>query len=201
MISVCIATYNGETYIREQIASILPQLSAEDEVIVSDDASTDTTIHILVGFNDKRIKILRHEPLVTVKYPFARITSNFHNALLHASGDVVFLCDQDDVWLPEKVKTVLREMGDASLIVHNCQLVDDDGRVLISSYFDYIKLSAAIFDNLIHCSFLGCCIAIRKELLKKMLPFPTMQIHHDLWLGVLAGKYGPVQFLNAVFVE
>ena len=58
MISVCIATYNGETYIREQIASILPQLSAEDEVIVSDDASTDTTIHILVGFNDKRITVL-----------------------------------------------------------------------------------------------------------------------------------------------
>lgn len=200
MISVCIATYNGEKYIREQIASILPQLSAGDEVIVSDDASTDTTVQILESFNDKRIKILRHEPLATAKYPFARITGNFHNALLHASGDVIFLCDQDDVWHPGKVKTVLHEIGDASLIVHNCRLVDN-GRVLASSYFDHIKLSEGILDNLIHCSFLGCCMTVRKELLEKLLPFPTMQVPHDMWLGVLAGRYGRVRFIRDVLLD
>ena len=201
MISVCVATYNGGTYIREQIASILPQLSAGDELIVSDDASSDMTIQILEGFNDKRIKILRHKPLAVAKYPFAKITGNFHNALLHASGDVVFLCDQDDVWHPGKVKTVLHEMEDASLIVHNCQLVDDGGQVLASSYFDHIKLSVGVLDNLVHCSFLGCCMAVRRELLEKLLPFPTMQVPHDMWLGVLAGRYGRVRFVSDVLLD
>ncbi len=201
MISVCIATYNGEMHIREQIASVLAQLSDEDEIIVSDDASTDATVRILESFHDKRIKILRHAPLASAKYPFAKITGNFHNALLHASGEVVFLCDQDDVWLPGKVRTVLREMEHASMVVHNCRLVDDEGRVLVPSYFDRIKLSDALFDNLMHCAFLGCCMALRKELLARLLPFPTMQVPHDLWLGVLAGNFGKVKFVDDVLLN
>ena len=97
MISVCIATYNGARYIGEQLASILKQLSAEDEVVVSDDGSTDGTLDIVRSFNDRRIRIVdgprRHSP-----------TLNFEWALRNAKGEYIFLADQDDVWLPDKLK-------------------------------------------------------------------------------------------------
>mgnify|MGYP003392825684 CR=1 FL=1 len=96
MISVCIATYNGEKYIGEQIASILKQLNANDEVIISDDGSTDATLSIIKTFQDPRIRVIlgpqKHSP-----------TLNFENVLHHAQGDYIFLSDQDDVWKTNKV--------------------------------------------------------------------------------------------------
>ena len=90
MISVCMATYNGEKYIEEQLKSILSQLGENDEVIVSDDSSTDNTLAIVESFNDVRIKIFPnnkfHSPIF-----------NFENALKQATGDYIFLSDQDDV--------------------------------------------------------------------------------------------------------
>ena len=103
MISVCIATYNGARYIAEQLASILKQLSAEDEVVVSDDGSTDGTIDIVRSLNDRRIRIVdgprRHSP-----------TLNFEWALRNAKGEYIFLADQDDVWLEDKVTKCVEEL-------------------------------------------------------------------------------------------
>ena len=92
MISVCIATYNGEKYIEEQIASILPQLKENDEIIISDDYSTDNTIQVLTKINSKKIKIFKNQGE-------KGYTSNFENAIKQAKGNYIFLCDQDDVWL------------------------------------------------------------------------------------------------------
>ena len=89
-ISVCIATFNGEKFIQEQIQSILPQLGEDDEIVVSDDGSTDRTMEILELFKDKRIRLLVNEG----KHGFIW---NFENALRKAKGDVIFLCDQDDI--------------------------------------------------------------------------------------------------------
>ena len=94
IVSVCMATYNGEKYIREQIDSILPQLSDSDELVISDDGSSDSTIDIIQGYNDRRIRLYhntRHG-----------VTWNFENALRQSRGDVIFLADQDDVWKPGK---------------------------------------------------------------------------------------------------
>lgn len=101
MVSVCLATYNGEKYIRQQIESILPQLSAADEIVVSDDESTDQTVPILESFNDSRIHIYIHKRR-NEKVVWDYATHNFENALSHAKGDYIFLSDQDDVFLPEK---------------------------------------------------------------------------------------------------
>ena len=90
MISVCIATFNGGKYIREQIMSVLPQLNEKDEIIISDDGSTDDTIYILESLHDQRIKIYVNER----EHGFIW---NFENALMKSSGDIIFLCDQDDV--------------------------------------------------------------------------------------------------------
>ena len=100
MVSVCIATYNGEKYLRQQIESILPQLSKEDEIVISDDCSTDRTVEILKVFNDERIKIFVNESNLGV-------VENFENAIKQSIGEYVFLSDQDDVWEPYKVESII----------------------------------------------------------------------------------------------
>lgn len=101
MISVCIATYNGEKYLKEQLDSIIPQLTAQDELIISDDGSKDTTMEIIKRYaaNDSRIKVY--------KGPGKGVIANFEFAINQTQGEFIFLADQDDVWLPEKVQTNL----------------------------------------------------------------------------------------------
>lgn len=112
-ISVCMATYNGARYLREQVDSILNQdlsayPNAELELVVSDDGSTDDTIEILKSYQDDRIKIYHHKKQQS-KYKKANFacTANFANALGKATGDYIFLSDQDDVWFPLKISRTL----------------------------------------------------------------------------------------------
>ena len=99
MISVCIATYNGEKYIKEQLDSILPQLKKLDEIIISDDKSKDKTLKIIKTLNDSRIKIFTN--------PKKGLISNFENAITKSSGDYIFLSDQDDIWHENKIQFYL----------------------------------------------------------------------------------------------
>ena len=100
MISVCIATYNGEKYLAEQLDSILLQVSEEDELIISDDGSTDHTLEIL------RTYAANYPQIQLLQGPGQGVIANFAFALTHTKGEVIFLADQDDVWLPNKVTTV-----------------------------------------------------------------------------------------------
>ena len=133
MITVCIATFNGEKYIREQLNSILFQLSLQDEVIVSDDGSTDNTISIIKSFNDKRIKIIdgvhRHSP-----------TLNFENALKEAKGDYIFLADQDDVWKDDKVKICLKWLQHYDCIISDAEVTDEKSE-------NYITIALSINEH------------------------------------------------------
>ena len=96
MISVCIASYNGEKYIGKQIESIVEQLGCDDELIVSDDGSTDATREVVASFGDGRIRLIDHSSLrpKRVKYAFEYVTHNFDYALRHTRGDLIFLADQ-----------------------------------------------------------------------------------------------------------
>jgi glycosyltransferase involved in cell wall biosynthesis len=113
MISVCMATYNGAKYIKEQMDSILCQLGKDDEVVVSDDGSTDSTLDIVAEYGDSRIKIVRN----TGAHNFIR---NFENSLKAAHGDYIFLADQDDVWLPDKVAKIMQILRGGTRTVYWC---------------------------------------------------------------------------------
>lgn len=195
MISVCIASYNGAGFIREQVDSILPQLAEGDELIVSDDGSTDGTLDILRSYGDPRIRIFHHrkEPKPN---KFDYTTSNFENALRQAKGDIIFLCDQDDVWLPDKVERMLEAIGNNLLVLSDCMLVDENLKVMHKSYFELNGLHKGIVGNLVRNSFLGSCMAFRRELLGYALPFPAHSVAHDIWLGLLARYHGKVSFLT-----
>lgn len=186
-ISICIATYNGSKYIREQIDSILPQLGESDEIIISDDSSTDNTLEIVRSYKDKRIKIFSnnkfHSPIF-----------NFENALKQAKGDYIFLSDQDDIWMENKVDKMMEALKQFSLVVSDCYVVDKDCNIIRESFF-HAKPATGIMKNLIKNNYLGCCMAFRRELLSKALPFPKRIAMHDIWLGLCGTLFYKTTFI------
>jgi len=181
-ISVCMATYNGEKYIKEQIQSILVQLSDQDELIISDDNSNDRSISVINEISDSRIKLFFNNE--------KGYTSNFENALKQVTGDIVFISDQDDIWAPNKVSVCLEELKFSDLVVSDCRLIDGTNEIISDSYFELRNVKKSSWGNLIKFSYLGCCLAFRSEILKKALPFPSNRqlCTHDNWL-FLVGSF------------
>jgi glycosyltransferase involved in cell wall biosynthesis len=196
MISVCIPTYNGEQFIEEQINSILLQLEAEDEIIISDDGSSDRTLEILKSYNDPRIKIFHHQKSNSIKYKFAYTTNNIENALSHVNGDYIYLADQDDIWQYNKIKITQEFLKKYSLVCSNCTVINEKGETLALSYFKVNDSKEGIIKNILKNSYLGCCMAFRKDLIFKFLPFPKHPVPHDIWIGLLSEWYGEVLFVN-----
>ncbi|MDD2500274.1 MAG: glycosyltransferase family 2 protein [Geobacter sp.] len=187
-VSVCMATFNGQRFITKQLRSILCQLNDCDEVIISDDGSTDETLAIIRGLGDFRIKVL--ERLGPRKSPI----DNFGNALAYASHSLVFLADQDDLWEVPKVETVSRLLQLYDLVVTDCSLIDEDGATIAPSFFEQHGSKSGFWSNLTRNSYLGCCMAFRRSLLEKALPLPPKVPMHDIWLGMLAELYGTTYF-------
>jgi len=185
MISVCMATYNGEKYIAEQVKSILLQLGEEDELVVSDDNSTDDTVKILESFNDKRIKIFNHDRNLDNKHPFYPSTKNFENALTKALGDYIFLSDQDDMWTPDKIQITLPFLKENdTLVISDAWIIYEnlEEQEKLSKYMPYKK---GYFRNLLKCTTQGCRIAFTKNIKNFCLPFPKGVIIHDFWIRQL----------------
>jgi len=185
MISVCMATYNGERYIAEQVKSILPQLEENDEIVISDDGSTDTTLEILKSFNDSRIKIFHHNRNLNNKHSFYPSTKNFENALMKAKGDYIFLSDQDDIWQPDKVQITLPFLKKDNLVVSDAWIINEnlEKQEKLSKYMPYKK---GYLKNLFKCTTQGCRIAFTKNIKDFCLPFPNGVIIHDFWIRQLA---------------
>ncbi len=192
-ISVCMTTYNGERYIMEQISSILMQISDDDELIVSDDGSHDRTLEIVESLKDPRIKIFQNKGKHGFMY-------NFENALSKAQGDYIFLSDQDDIWIPDKVRIILNELKECDLVVHDAQLVDGDGRDMKKNYYSSLHSRTGFWSNLWKNRFLGCCMAFRKEILGDCMPFPKHICGHDLWIGLIAIKKYKVSFIPDILI-
>ena len=189
MISVCIATYNGEKYIKDQLASILVQLKADDEVIISDDSSTDKTVEIIKSFNDKRIILYENQK-------FKSPIFNFENSLTYARGDYIFLSDQDDIWVPNKVKTMKEFLLNFDLVLSDTDIIDANGNILNKSFYQMNGSQNGLLKNLVKNSYLGCTMAFNQKILQKSLPFPKDIAMHDWWIGLIAEIYGKTYFID-----
>lgn len=183
------ASYNGEKYIKQQMDSIFDQSIQIDELIISDDSSTDRTIEIIKSYNDKRIKLIENQK-------FSSPIFNLENALKHAKGDYIFLADQDDIWYPDKVKIVLKHLENHNLIVTDCKLIDKDNTTLAPSFFQLINSGQGFFKNLIKNTYLGCCMAFDRSILNYTLPFPRKIAMHDQWIGLNAELFSSVYFCD-----
>ena len=192
-ISVAMATYNGEKYIKKQIESILINLKENDELIISDDGSKDKTLDIIKSIKDKRIKI--------ISGPKQGVIKNFENALNNCTGDYIFLSDQDDIWEKDKVKKVVPYLEKYIAVVHDNETVLEDGTILFESWFKHRNSKPGLINNLIKNRYLGCCMAFKKELLDYALPFPNNIEMHDWYLGLIAEKKGKTVFINDKLIK
>ena len=190
-ISVCMATYNGEKYIAEQIRSILPQLSEDDEVIVSDDGSSDDTLDIVRSFNDPRIRIVQNE----LEHGY---TKNFENALNHANGDIIFISDQDDVWKPDKVRIMCEALKEKNLAVHDAAVTDENLTVRFRSHFETYNIKPGFLRTLVYTRYTGACMAMTRAFLDRTLPFPENQqlCPYDYWFAYNGEFYRDIKVLN-----
>jgi len=192
MISVCMATYNGQKYLKEQIDSILNQLHNKDELIISDDCSTDDTWNIINSYNDKRIKPIRNNN-------YHGVIGNFENAINNSIGDYIFLSDQDDVWLPNKVETFMEvfKRTSAAVLLSDCKMSDANLNVISESKFKEENVGIGVLKNIVKCGYLGSCMAFTRECLTDFLPIPNNKyIFHDIWIGLTSGSKRKFVLIN-----
>lgn len=188
-VSVALAAYNGEKYIEAQLQSILSQLSEGDEIILSDDGSSDRTLELAENLKSNRISIV-HNPGKGVK-------SNFENAIRHAGNEIILLCDQDDVWSGNKLDVIKKHFSEtkADLIVSDAYVTDENLNTIHDSFYELMNSGGGFIKNFRKNTFLGCCMAFKSSLRDVILPFPERIPMHDSWIGLMAELNGKVLFI------
>ncbi|MDR1713539.1 MAG: glycosyltransferase [Coriobacteriales bacterium] len=196
-VSVALAACNGERYLLEQVVSILAQLGSEDELIISVDPSSDRTLELAQ-------QVAQQSPQVVVlQGPGRGVAANFEQAIAATSREVILLSDQDDVWLPDKVDNVVDAfvMCDATAVVHDAELVDEQLRQLEPSFFAQRGTRQGFLRNLMKNSYMGCCMAFVRNFKPYILPFPEGIPAYDQWIGLLAENHGGVALITKPLLQ
>lgn len=184
-ISVCMATYNGEAFISEQVVSILEQLQPTDELIVVDDCSSDGTLEIVRRIGDPRISIYENDHNKREVHSFSR-------AISLARNDIVFMTDQDDIWVPGRVQLMTQRLigSGANVLCSNFTWIDAVGAPLDVeidgvSASDSSRHLSNIVDILVgKTNYYGCAMAIRRAFVPIIVPIPRFVESHDLWIAL-----------------
>lgn len=211
-VSVALCTHNGERFISDQLDSIFAQTVLPTEVVISDDASTDSTLERVADSMRTHsalpvaVTVLRNESALGV-------TGNFEQAIRACSGDPVFLSDQDDVWSPRRIERTLAEFSrwpDALLVHSDARLVDADGSDIGATLFAAYSIddatiaearSGGAFDLLLRRNLVtGATAAIRRGLVELAAPFPDWWVH-DEWLALVAAANGPISPIRDLLID
>lgn len=190
-ISVCLATYNGEKYLWDQLQSILKQIGADDELIISDDHSNDETIKVVQDCADPRVKLIHNSSE-------RGYTRNFENAIRNASGDIIFISDQDDVWLENKVQVMQAYLEQYDLVISDATYVNHALEVTRGSHFGLSKMKSGFVRQAIRPCYIGACMAFKRSILEMLLPFPRNAKYcaYDYWLTLVAESCFSVGLVN-----
>lgn len=201
MISVAIATFNGDKYIKEQILSIVNQTLAASEIIISDDNSSDNTISIIeeLMLDFPEIKLFKN-------YENLGVIKNFNKAIRLCSGDYIALCDQDDFWEPSKLETQFSLMkkyelfsSKPYLIVHDVTLVDSNLNVIDSSFLNYtglLSVKNSFKQLLVWNRNIGCSMFFNKRLKLILGDLGDNALMHDHWISLIAVISGEIILLD-----
>jgi glycosyltransferase involved in cell wall biosynthesis len=191
-ISVSMASYNGALYIEEQVRSILQQLGENDELLVVDDDSTDDTVDVLLSIGDKRIRILRNETNLGH-------VATFEKAITEARGDLIFLADQDDVWLPGRVTALREALERKRYAASNWSILGREtnmtaqSRLSVANTLTPWKNVGRIYQGSI--AYFGCAMAFRAEARALIIPFPKKTEAHDHWIAIVGNLDGGMAHL------
>lgn len=204
MVTILLAAYNGERFLKEQLDSLLSQTVKEIQILYSDDGSTDHTLDILEEYEARFPDTIKRLSGKKTGSAWA----NFFRLLSEAEGDYFMLCDQDDVWLPQKVELTLKEMkameakygNKKPLLVHSdLSVTDKKGRVIHPSMVKYQKI--AVKDNrfshyLVENNITGNTVMINQALRHYLSFIPEECVMHDWWLGLLASCFGEIAYIG-----
>lgn len=207
-ISVAMTTYNGASYLRQQLESISAQARLPDEIVVCDDGSTDGTPELLREYLERApfaVRIVSNESRLGS-------TKNFEQAILLCSGDIIALCDQDDIWRPRKLASIERRFErnpDVGLVFTNGDLIDGDGALMrgdLWSKFGFhprlrnlLNSRPGAYDLLLSRFFVtGATVAFRSKFRNLCLPIPdgTPTFIHDRWIAVMVGAVALVDAID-----
>jgi glycosyltransferase involved in cell wall biosynthesis len=197
-VSVCMATYNGAKYLREQLDSIFPQLQPEDELVISDDHSTDDTQAIIQRYTDQRVRLIVN--------PSRRgHVQNFAHAISQATGEFIALSDQDDIWVEgrlERMVNQIRRMPRYSLVVGDFSAFGgNDSRPVYCpplgpSPSSRAAQMARIFMGTM--KYFGCVYLFKRDLTRYILPIPSYIEAHDIWIAMNACVWGRIGHLEEI---
>lgn len=197
-VSVVMATYNGKAYLAEQLKSVLSQLLPDDELIIIDDGSKDGTLELIDSLKSPLVHSVRNLTNVGV-------LATFERGLLLSSKEIIFLCDQDDIWLSGKRAAVVEAFERDPrilVVVSDAQLIDANSRVIATSFMATRDgFHGGILSTLVRNRYLGCAMAMRRELLVAALPIPRSAPMHDMWLGALGSILGRVHYISEPLIQ
>ncbi|WP_294236380.1 glycosyltransferase family 2 protein [Chryseobacterium endophyticum] len=206
--SVALCTYNGERFLRKQINSILDQTTDVDEIVICDDGSTDNTLEILEEYKKQFPNIFK----IHVNEQNLRSVKNFEKAISLCENDIIFLCDQDDIWRKEKVETYLsffKRNIQINAVCSNGYGIDEKDHILdIITVWDIIaeqkkknsKLDYFEIINFVGNFATGASMAFRKSFVSQCLPFPEFEdFHHDEWIALVAAYKNSFEFFPQKF--
>ena len=194
-VSIIMATYNGKKYIEKQLDSIIPYMDKDDELIISDDGSTDGTIDILNSYrqSDKRIKL--------VDGPHKGVIKNFEYAMTLTTKDIIMFADQDDIWMPEKLPTIRSYFQNSTdkVLLHDMYMANDyeiqNGKTWVRS-FSVRKRRHGVLYNWLYSGYYGCCMAFRREFTNNIIPFSKYTNMYDQLIGLVAEYNKCVFFMD-----
>jgi len=195
LISIALATYNGEKYLQEFLNSIISQTYDNIEVIACDDQSTDKTVEILREYS-KEMKLNYF-----VNQKRLGVNKNFEKAINLCTGDFIALADQDDIWVKDKLEILYEEIikdDNILCVLSDAFIINENGELISNSFIKYIGVNSNTdFKSFLFGSrFLGCTFMIRRNLVNYALPFPNDICCHDWWLNIIASKKGTVKFVD-----
>jgi glycosyltransferase involved in cell wall biosynthesis len=192
------ATFNGARFVSEQVTSIIDQLAMDDELVIVDDASTDNTCDLIAAIDDPRIRL--HAQQFNVGYVRA-----FERALQLATGDILMLSDQDDVWTPNRLARMCAALETCSVAAGNYSIlgasVEPTRRNLLSSRFDDTPRRNEFGILVGYRPYFGCAMGLTKRALRAILPIPRYFVEsHDLWLALVGNELRSIHHLDAPVV-
>ncbi|CAG5068782.1 hypothetical protein DYBT9623_01514 [Dyadobacter sp. CECT 9623] len=196
-ISIALCTYNGQEFLPEQLDSILNQSISDWEIVVVDDCSSDQTWSVLERYAaaDKRFRLYRNDHNLGYN-------KNFEKALTHCRAEFIAICDQDDLWHPDKLKIQLAAIQDHKLIYHDSEFIAHTGEkmnIRISDKFNFYRGNRPEPFIFLNCAS-GHSIMLRSEVVANAIPFPE-NFHYDQWLAFVAADSGSIDFLEQPLVQ
>jgi len=184
------ASYNGELFIEKQILSILDQLNEDDELIIVDDNSTDLTINIIDSFHDRRIRLFIND------YNKGHVKT-FETAICFAKGDFIFLSDQDDYWLPNRINICVNKLQNSNSLMLISNMIETRTQGIYNTTKTFKMPKSSFCFNILNLFFskslyFGSLMCFKKELKTNILPFPKIVNAHDIHIALICNSLSTI---------